>query len=243
MRRLFCAFILPFGAAACSQTAAVSTVVPETALAVDPSEFLRGVTCEPGQMRSYVATIVDMSAHFDRSVRDPGVPLDAGIDEFALPSSGPTPCFQTLLFQRIVVGRQYRAEIDGYDREPADIAPVAVGSRIMVDKATRNYVAPRWQTSCNKSWSPPPATHSASVTDGSTVVGDGGSVRDASVVSRFPDAALPPFLDCRGDRLFDGSPGGAEPRPWLGGPVCAQDSITVPFTACDPLVDTGTTSK
>jgi hypothetical protein len=261
MRRLFFAFILlPTGVAACSQTTAVSTIVPVTALEVDPSEFLHGVTCEPGQMQSYVATVIDMSALFDKSARDPGVSLGSRLDEFALPSSAPTPCFHTLLFERIVVGRQYRAEVDGYDRAAAgsvasadnvkDIRPLSVGSRVMVDGAG-TYVAPRWRTSCNKSWGPPPVTHAVSVTDGSAVATDGGlvtdggtiakdagSVTDGSAIVRFPDAALAPFDDCRGNRLFDGGPDGAPPRPWLGGPVCAQDSVTVPFTACDPLVDT-----
>jgi hypothetical protein len=244
MRRLFRSFVLlPLGVAACSQSGVSSTIVPETALAVDPSQFLGAINCD--QMRSYVATIVDMSSRFDRSVRAGTVRLDAGIGEFALPSSGPTPCFQTVLFERIVTGRQYRAEVDGYDRYPGDIEPIAVGSRIMVDKATPPaYVAPLWKTTCNKSWSPPSTERGRSPTDGSIetdagelVDGGGSGTADGQAPSVFPDAAVPPYLDCRGNRLRDGggADGAAAPRPWLGGPVCAVDFETITFNSCEPL--------
>ncbi|HEX7668965.1 MAG TPA: hypothetical protein VF395_05260 [Polyangiaceae bacterium] len=249
MRRiLFHRLVLPValfvGAGGCSQTGTSTTLIPETALMVDPSQFLGKVTCGsgPDAMHSFVATVVDVSG-FQHSISIPTTTrLEGGLATLALPSSGPTSCFQSVLFERIVVGRQYAAEIDGYDR--SDIEAIAPGSRVMVDRATRTYVPPRWRTACSSHWFDPRRGRTLPLEAGALVdarvAGDAGvdahvstpaTTSGPTVVGR-PDAIAPAGTDCRGHKYLDGGP-----SPWLNGPVCAALYDTIVLKGCDPLTD------
>lgn len=147
---------------ACSSTTSTATgVIPATAIVVDPAEFLGDVICGvgPGEMRRYVATLVDVS----------GLP-EAGIPEIEMPSSPPTPCYQKIQFERITPGREYSAKIQGYDR--TDLRPSAPGSLVMVD-GTGAYVPPRWTTTCGGR---------QQLADGGAILVDGGTpARDGSI--------------------------------------------------------------
>jgi len=81
---------------------ATESVVP-TALTIDPKNFLGDVPCSalPGAMRSYVATLVDLS--------------DATVTPR---SSPPTACSQPVSFRDLTVGHAYELRIDGYEEPP-----------------------------------------------------------------------------------------------------------------------------
>jgi hypothetical protein len=89
------------GCAATTDTGIVSGAVT-TRITVDPAVFLGNVACGtgPGKMRSYVATLTDVT----------GPPFD-------LPSSRPTPCSQPIAFFYVRPGHQYTARIQGYEQE------------------------------------------------------------------------------------------------------------------------------
>lgn len=123
-----------------TDTTTASSAVQTTSLAVRPVDFLGSVVCtnQAGGMRSFVATATD--------VTDPDHPL-------TLPSSGPTPCSQAVLFRYIVVGHIYTAEVDGYEELADALAPTAdpsSGSRHMVLRGgdPGKVVSPRWTTDC-----------------------------------------------------------------------------------------------
>lgn len=178
-----------------------------TSVAVNPENFLGGgVACVESGMRAYVATLTDVSA---------GGELES---DFPLPSSAPTPCFLEVRFERVVIGREYVADVQGYDRD--DIVPLGCypdnaagcgGSPVMVDRATGEYVAPRWTTSCGRHRTEPGV--------------------DAGPPPETYDAGLREYGDCRGRAAAPGE------RPWLDGPVCVQSLVTIPVRGCDPLTD------
>ncbi len=214
-------FSVPLGGAllllGCTNSDVATTApIPATAVAIDPTRFLDGVSCvdAPGAMRVYVATLTDVSP---LTVVAPSA--DGGNTQIVLPSSAPTPCYEEVVFERIVVGREYVADIQGYDR--ADIEPLGcpknandvtncAGSPVMVTRATGDYVAPRWTTSCGRH----------------PVVEDAGPIAppppgfDAGF--RYLACSAPPYRD-----------GG---KPQLDGPVCAETEDTVVVGGCAPLV-------
>lgn len=176
---------------------------PPTAITVDPQTFLGDVPCldAPGALRTYVATLIDVSKP---------VP-EAGFTRFVLPSSGPVSCQQEVRFERVVPGRQYAAEIDGYDR--AGLEPLSAGSRVMLDPRTGEVVEPAWLSSC---------AGGAMAAPGGP---DGGASRDAGIL---------PFFDCVPYFLPDGA---VDPNA----PVCARNEFTLTMRGCLPLQPTGPT--
>ena len=205
------------GLGACNNsTATIVGVTPSTAIAVDPLEFLGNVKCgaEVGDMQLYVATLKDASPFtaFDRRIDVDGGALQ-------MPSSAPTGCGISVLFENILVGREYEAAVDGYDR--SDIVPLAPGSRVMVETGTGRYVKPRWTTRCGH-FRFPPALRSV----------DGGLKSDAGNVE-YADSGMQTnggYLDCSPVPLY-----GPRDTPWLGGPVCANTQQTITVRGCEPL--------
>jgi hypothetical protein len=217
MKRLLLTFFastFALGLGACNNSAAaVTSVTPSTAVQVDPAEFLGAIRCgaEAGDMQLYVATLKDVSS--GRTLQVAG--------DLILPSAAPTSCHIPVLFENIHIGREYEASIDGYDR--TDIVPLGAGSRVMVESNSGTFVAPRWTTSCGHHRYPA-ALRSA----------DGGVRADAGRVL-FADSGLigadgGGYLDCRPLPLY-----GPRNAPYLDGPVCAGDELTVTVRGCDPL--------
>lgn len=155
---------LALGATACTTTTDTTTVDDtddgaDVALIVRPAEFIGLTPCSAaaGALRSYVATITDVS--------DPALP-------FTLPSSLPTPCSLGVRFDNIQAGRSYTLQIDGYEAFAGDIGPTGwsidatpqnpndakyeidyaalrSGSRHMTD-VTGAPVSPRWLGACGE---------------------------------------------------------------------------------------------
>jgi hypothetical protein len=204
-----------FALGGCNNTTATAAgVTPSTAIAVDPAEFLGSVPCvdTAGGMRLYVATLTDVSP-----LRTIGL-LEGGL---VLPSSLPTSCHVTVLFESILDGRQYKASVDGYDRD--DITPLAPGSSVMVDPVTQEYIAPRWQTKCAFRWLPPVLS-----SDGKNRRPDAGPI-DVADSGLAADGG---YRQCAPVPLY-----GKTRAPWLEGPVCALNQQTVTVRGCDLLHD------
>jgi len=256
-----------FAGLSCATSTLTTGLAPITALSVDPAWFLhQGVTCSDGDagtagaMRVYVATIYDVSPFPASGPNDPAASpeqlrirdeLEASPEKcyparrcFVLPSSAPTSCFRPVLFQRIVSGRQYVADVDGYDR--ADIEPLAPGSRVMVD-AQKHVVAPRWTTSCGRSLGPAVGVPVGHIIDlrpdaGPSPFDGGGRAADAGPPVLLPDnyydSGLPGqqyqwqwYANCRERKYYDAA-------AWLDGPVCAFEFETETFKGCSGLTDT-----
>jgi len=129
------AFLLAAGCGSGGGTS-VGTLSP-TLVTVDPATFRGDVACgsHPGAMRSYVATLTDVS------VSPP----------FRLPSSAPTPCELAVSFAYVVPGHSYVASIEAYDTDA--VTPrggASSGSPVMVDPVTGEQVAPAWSTRCGE---------------------------------------------------------------------------------------------
>jgi hypothetical protein len=226
---------IALAAGGCNNSSATITgVPPSTAVAVDPLEFLGPVKCgtAPGEMQLYVATLVDDSAHDVLGIADNA--------ELVLPSSAPTGCGVQVLFENILTGREYKAAVEGYDRN--DITPLAPGSSKMLQclqwdtdatggggtyraprkcRQTGDYVAPRWTTHCGYQRFPPPLGYP-----------DGGLKPGLGLIN-YADSGLQPdggYLDCRPVALYPGTR-----APWLGGPVCAGTQETITVRGCVPL--------
>jgi hypothetical protein len=198
----------------CSDTESVPVdVFAVTSVSVNPEIFLGDVTCGENGMRRYVATLSDVT----------GLSGEIGGEgEFKLPSSSPVPCFLEVRFERLVIGREYAADIQGYDRDDIvplgcypnspDTAPGCPGSPVMVDAATGEYVTPRWTTSCARHRTQPGV--------------------DAGPPPQSYDAGLrDDYGECRGRAPVKGE------TPWLEGPVCVVDLATIPVRGCDSLKD------
>ena len=142
---LFSLGVVSLALFACSSTPSTATAVVRPQLvAVDPDDFLGTlVHCvppsseatggssgtpdadEPNAVRSYVATLFDVTPLADDSdagVPDPGTPLA---------SSPPTPCSQPVTFSYVVEGHRYVAEVDAYAKRPQDLTPISDGSRLL----------------------------------------------------------------------------------------------------------------
>ncbi|HVJ16894.1 MAG TPA: hypothetical protein VM686_15745 [Polyangiaceae bacterium] len=126
----------------------VIVIAHPTLIQVSPTAFLGTVPCMAGEgaMQRYVATVFDVSPESDEEMGAGGA-VAGPAENFALPSSGPTPCGAPIATAFVVHGRLYAAEIDGYDRD--DIEPLATGARQMVDQ-DGEIVPPRWTTSCGR---------------------------------------------------------------------------------------------
>lgn len=153
-----------------------ATVYHPTLIGLSPAVFLGSVPCVEanGAMRAYVGTVFNVEYLPDGSPvttddvakgdavvggtesadgaaascladADPGTTPRA-IVGFALPSTGPVDCHQSISVARVVQGQRYRAEIHGYDR--ADLVALAPGVPILVDPATGERVEPVWKFSC-----------------------------------------------------------------------------------------------
>ncbi|HVU01160.1 MAG TPA: hypothetical protein VHE30_05385 [Polyangiaceae bacterium] len=281
MRRLVVSTLLlaPVVAAACSTSTLATAIVPITSVEVHPEAFLGDLTCslggagDTGSVHLYVATLTDVS-RFDV----PGYPTPRGLQTsrtacypakacFALPSSAPARCDQTVSFQRVVSGRQYVVDVDAYDRD--DLHALAPGSRILVDE-TGAVVPPRWQSSCGRRLGPDdpgpgntypglPAAPDPSVPDGdaSPSVSDAGSSSsdgaaaptDAGLAradASIRDASAPviPVLPEKPDSGFwyyeCRAPEYPDGTPaWLGGPTCVLAYDTVRVQTCEPLASSG----
>jgi hypothetical protein len=148
--------LLGLGSVACGDDPELVIVVAHpTLVQVSPAEFLGMVPCLPaeGAMQRYVATIYDVTPELSEDGAAGaggagGAPEAGPRENFALPSSGPTPCTQTTASAFVVNGRRYAAEIDGYDR--TDIQPLAAGARVMLDSETGETVEPRWTSTCGR---------------------------------------------------------------------------------------------
>lgn len=144
------------GLSACDDGTSSSTDVVYTEVYVEPTSFRGEVPCSalPGGMRSFVATLIDVSAK--------GADADPAL-RTTLASSLPAPCTTRVGFATVTAGRSYVGEIDGFDRDvcqpndkpPGCIVPLgstaggpATGARVMIEEATGAIVAPRWTTSC-----------------------------------------------------------------------------------------------
>ena len=147
-----------------------------TLIGLTPVVFLGSVPCvdAKGAMRAYVGTVFNLeylpdgspvttddvaqgdavvggmesangSAVSCQADADPGTTPRATVG-FALPSTGPVDCHQSVSVSRVIHGQRYRAEILGYDR--ADLVALAPGVPILVDPATGERVEPLWKFSC-----------------------------------------------------------------------------------------------
>lgn len=149
--------------AACDDGTSSSTDILYTEIFVEPTSFQGEVPCSalPGGMRSFVATLIDVS--------EKGADTDPAL-RTTLPSSLPAPCTTRVGFASVTARRSYVGEIDAYDRDvclPNDrpagcIVPLgssaggpATGARVMIEEATGAIVAPRWTTSCGDPTIPP----------------------------------------------------------------------------------------
>lgn len=137
-------------AAGCGGSSGTTTPIPRpTLVEVFPGEFLGDVSCldAPGALRVYVATLIEVVCPdpvVDESDLDP--------PRGPLPSSGPVSCYQPVGFGSVEPGRCYDADIQGYDRD--DLIARAPGQPELVERATRESVAPRWTTHCGDDRTP-----------------------------------------------------------------------------------------
>ena len=136
-------FVLPaLGCATTTDTSGLTgaSATATTSIFVDPSFFMGDLPCAavPGAMQSYVAHIYDVT----------------GQQPVALPASPPLSCSAAVTFRQVVVGRNYRIKIDGYDLPPSALVPLGgttSGSRTMLLESNPDAgpVTPRWTTHCD----------------------------------------------------------------------------------------------
>jgi hypothetical protein len=167
---------------ACSSSTATTVAIARPQLvAVDPQDFLGTQQCadtqdhDPGLVRSYVATLYDVTPASDGS----------SLPEFGfpLPSSPPTSCFFPVTFSYVLVDHRYRALVEAYDRfadtgdtasgdagdggvDLTRIMPVSVGGRLQED-GTLAPVAPSWTATCGGY---PPTVTEAGVPDAAAYI-------------------------------------------------------------------------
>jgi hypothetical protein len=230
-------FVATCALSACNGSDTTITVLPTTAIVIDPAQFLGNVACldAPGALHEYVATLVDISANntFPKLADGGVLPLDGLI----LPSSPPTPCTETVLFERLLVGREYVGFIQGYDRD--EIMPLATGSPTMVDSVTKAYVPPRWQTSCGRELAPTPPPKDAGLDAGLDAIAPPPKFLDGGPVTPVNDTldAESTFFGCVGPDHQDSGR-----APFLGGPVCALEYASITMTGCAPFATTSKTT-
>lgn len=171
----------------CTTTAAVTTITRPELVQVSPEDFLGTQKCGAGAVRSYVATLFDVTADAN------GNPLPE--TQFPLPSSPPTPCNFPVTFSYVLVDHRYRAEVDAYDlptQAEANqagtkefIQAVSLGGRLQ-ENAEGVRVAPRWKASCG-GYPPAPADggdpEGPDAQGGQPILNDAGDAGVQGVVS------------------------------------------------------------
>ena len=137
MRSASTLVLVALGALSCStSTTDTTTTTVVTSLVVTPGAFLGSTPCSaaPGGLRSYVATLVDLSA-------SPSGPS----------SSLPTSCAQKVAFLGVTVGKRYSVTIAGYEEPAGALTPLggpSSGASAMLVRASGASAAPRWTTTC-----------------------------------------------------------------------------------------------
>jgi hypothetical protein len=103
--------VAPFAEGCSTTPTSPALAPPPTSVSVSPGDFMSPELCTsaPGGMRSFVATLTDLSL--------PDGP-------FTLPSSPPTDCASFVSFRFVSPTHRYTAEIDGYEQAPDAIIPV-----------------------------------------------------------------------------------------------------------------------
>jgi hypothetical protein len=141
------------GMAGCTGTTTSTSTIATTLIAVRPELFVGSVRCRPGELRSYVVTLTDVS------VSPPLVlPSSTGMSTptgQAGPLLAPSPCTRPVFFGEptaagasqatILSGHYYTGQIDGYDQDGVQAAQA--GGRSLVT-ATGEAALPRWTTAC-----------------------------------------------------------------------------------------------
>ena len=207
----FLGLSLGVAALGCSSSATTTTVIVRPELvAVSPDDFLGALQpTEASQVKSYVATLFDVSPGTDGSVPDPG---------FQLASSPATSSLFPVTFSFVITGHRYLAQVDVYHlalQSSADAGNSAGGADAgnsaggadagnSADASAKLYIVPstaggrlQFDTSGNL------ATPLAHLTCGgyAATPGDGGSFGGAGSLgaeevieagAAGPDIALPP---------------------------------------------------
>lgn len=145
-----------WSASACDDTTTTTSDAVYTEVYIEPTSFRGQVPCSalPGGMKSFVGTLVDVTAK--------GADTDGAL-RVVLPSSPPAPCTTRVGFSSVSAGHYYVGEVDAFDRDvcvagapsagcivPLGTTPggAPTGARVMVEQATGAIVAPRWSTRC-----------------------------------------------------------------------------------------------
>ncbi len=155
---------------ACSSgSSTVTTIVRPQLVGVDPDDFLGAVRCVgsggqggdggegnavvvgPGEIRSYVATLTDVTRN--GSAGTSGYLVSGGLDAdgkdtpFQLASSLPTTCLDPVTFSYVVTNHSYTAHVDAYTEAPQELTPFALGSALMLS-ASGARLTPKWTANC-----------------------------------------------------------------------------------------------
>jgi hypothetical protein len=140
------------GTAGCTGTTTTTSTIATTLITIRPELFVGAVRCRPGELRSYVVTLVDVSVS-PPLVLPSSTGLSVATGQVG-PSLGPSPCTKVVYFGEptaagateptIVAGHYYTGQIDGYDQE--GLTAARAGDRTLVT-ATGDAVA-RWTTTC-----------------------------------------------------------------------------------------------
>lgn len=148
-----------------------------TRMVVDPADFLGPVPClqAPGAMRSYQATLFDVTEDIPGSVLT---------EPFPLPTSTVVPCEVAVQFQLVVPGHRYVAHIAAFDVEPDDLRQPSPGFPTVTDEDGR-IVAPRWTTVCHGT-----SDALAAARDSDASVGGFGGAAGGAGSSSTPRGAL-----------------------------------------------------
>jgi len=195
---------------ACGSSSSTTTAVVRPELvAVDPDDFLGDLRCalpfegnadvdagadasvanlpctpesasNPDAVRSYVATLFDVTPAEDGGVPNPGVPLS---------SSAPTSCLKPVTFAFVVAGHRYVAEVDAYHERPECLSPISPGSRLL-SNVNGTRVVPRWAATCGGY---PPSPQDAG-TGGAAAITDAGADAGApgAACNKRPPGTRPP---------------------------------------------------
>lgn len=131
MRRYAWLVAIPYFA--CSSSPSDSSLFSQpTRIRVSPSAFLGDTPCsDEGGMRSYQATLFDVTDGLDRA--------------FALPSSDLVACTADVEFEYVKAGRFYIAEVRGFESPGLTVA--TPGAPVIVDDSGA-IISPRWETTC-----------------------------------------------------------------------------------------------
>lgn len=123
-----------------SNNSSTSTPEAQTLIGIEPQDFVAAGACG-SKLELYVGTLWDVTG--------PERVLAAGSEgvawsRFAVASSPPTACTDSIVFANVIPYHAYEVEIEGYDR--ADIEPLAAGTSAM--SIGGEYVAPTYSALC-----------------------------------------------------------------------------------------------